>query len=196
MTRGCQCSWNNPNFFWKLMDWWFISFPQSFKPRSLLREKRHSVSRTHSQRIDRSGVLRKPPIDHNFRLTVAAAIAAAVSSAIAATAAATGSAPAAATRSASTASTAVPRTIMRTIMTFTGMYGFAVGVFAIEVRLAGLFFVEVTATFDGDGFFRLGPRRRRSFSAFWSGSAFAVAAARGLHLGALFFKDGFARQLD
>src|SRR5262249_25821502 len=115
------------------------------------------------------------------------------------TAAATGSASAAAaaTISASpTASSAVPRTIMRTIMTFTGMDGFAVSVFTIEVGLAGLVFVEVATTFDRDGFFRLRPLRPRCFTAFRSGSAFAIAAARGRHLGALLFENGFAGQLD
>src|SRR5258708_3635263 len=71
-------------------------------------------------------------------------------------------------------------------------YGFAVGIFAVEV---GFRVVEVAATFKGDGFFRLRLRTRRGcFPGFASGGALAFTAFRTGHLSALlphaFFAPG------
>src|SRR5258708_38690107 len=73
-------------------------------------------------------------------------------------------------------------------------YGFAVGIFAVEV---GFRVVEVAATFKGDGFFRLRLRTRRGcFAGFASGSSFPFTALRRGHLGALLSPACFARGPD
>src|SRR5258708_2601527 len=123
----------------------------------------------------------------------ASAITATASSATRTTATATTTSAATMTASAATASRRP--SAARTIRGATACaYGFAVGIFAVEV---GFRVVEVAATFKGDGFFRLRLRTRRGcFAGFASGSAFAFTALRRGHLSALLSQDCFARELD
>ena len=68
-----------------------------------------------------------------------------------------------------------------------GAYGFAVGIFAIEVWFAAVFLFEIASTLTGDGFFRLGTWGT-GLGALARESAFALWPHRR-HFGALLSKD-------
>src|SRR5215467_12927372 len=102
----------------------------------------------------------------------------------------------------SAASASVPWTVMASTTTTTtttaGANSLAVSVFAVEVGF-GLVFCKVAPSFKSDGFFRpCGWRHKRRRSSTAAGvRVFAAVGVLGRgHFGALFFQDGFARELD